>query len=329
MSFGRDVGPMSVGPLGVARLRLADVHPGEPLALGIALLAVQVSSTADFGTVVGQTLGVLVALGIVAAFLVVVGLGSILRFAVAVLIAVAILVSATRGGDRIHLVAPLVLLSSIGLLVASRRSSVRAGPMLLGVLGVALLSVALGGLVLRPRNPGGGEGIRERGPANASAQGLLQRIREFLGLDDPAGSSSVDSPEPLPSPNPSSDSLNPWLMLIVVLIALIVAVVVWGFVRRRRSSRRGGVFGAKSELIARFERVGSSAGRERDPSEGLLDYGASFAQPADARPRDAGVAISGALYDSLDGTPAAAEKLVRDLETNPPAGPEDRLKPDQ
>ncbi len=292
------------------RLRSVDTaETGSLLCAAAALLVVWPVA------ILGRGLPLTIGFALLALLLVAVGVPLVLRTLSVALIVMAIVVSATDGGLRIHVVAPLVFLAVATVSSVGSPSVRRLLSLLVGAIGVGLVSLLLGGWVLHPRSPEAPGSSAAEAPRDSSAEGLWQRLLEFLGLDS-GGADSPGELSPSPSPPPPDDaSLSWWIILLVVALLLALAFLL-GVLLRRRGRRR--TMGPKWALIERFERVGARAGTTREPSQGLVSYGEAFPDPSDPRPRATGEAISSALFHPGVEDPSHAETLLSDLEGNPP-----------
>ena len=295
--------------------RLRGVDSAEAVSLFFAAVALLVVWPV---AIVGRGLPLSIGLALVALLLVAVGVPLVLPTLSVALVVMAIVVSATDGGLRIHLVAPLVFLAVAAASSVGRPSIRRLLSLLLGTVGVGLVSLLLGGWVLHPRSPEAPGSSAADAPRDSSAEGLWQRLLEFLGLDG-GGADGPGELSPSPSPPPVDDASFKWWILLVVVAVLLMLAFFLRLLLRRRGQRRG--MGSKWSLIERFEQVGAQAGTTREPSQGLVSYGEAFPDPADPRPRITGEAISSALFHPGVNDPSFAERLLEDLEGQPPTRP--------
>ncbi len=292
--------------------RLRSVDNAEAVSLFFAAAALLVVWPL---AILGRGLPLSIGFALLALLLVAVGVPLVLRTLSVALIVMAIVISATDGGLRIHVVAPLVFLAVAALSSVGSPSVRRLFSLLAGAVGVGLVSLLLGGWVLHPRSPEAPGSSPADAPRDSSADGLWQRLLEFLGLDS-GGADGPGELTPPPSPPPADDASLNWRIILLVVALLLALAFLLRVVFRRGGQRRR--MGSKWSLIERFERVGARAGTTREPSQGLVSYGEAFPDPSDPRPRATGEAISSALFHPGVEDPSYAERLLEDLEGKPP-----------
>ena len=179
--------------------RLRSVGTAEAVSLLFAAAALLVVWPV---AIVGRGLPLSVGIALLALLLVAVGVPLVLRTLSVALIVLAIVVSATDGGLRIHVVAPLVFLAVAAGSSVGSPSIRRSLSLLVGAVGVGLVSLLLGGWVLHPRSPEAPGSSAVDAPRDSSADGLWQQLLEFLGLNGGEAEGPGElSPSP-PSPRP-------------------------------------------------------------------------------------------------------------------------------
>lgn len=283
------------------------------VALALSSIAVLISSD----TSGGQILTAVLLFGLISAFVTLVPQG--VNFAVTSIAVIAILKAAQPDSPTIHLVPMLVIFSAGSIqVVAEDRRLPRPSVIFAGIVSF-FLSILFTNVVLSPDSAGGGaSGSNNQADSGSGGEpGLLERfvrwVGEMFGSDggDPAeGSRAARPQEPFD-----------WSRLLIALGILIIIAglgyLMWRMLRRFGGPGSGGLGGRSSDLVRRFEKVGSDAGMTRSPSVGLMSYGQELSSTGDERPLNTGGLVSAAIYDPGQQISDLANAAVLDLESSP------------
>lgn len=148
-------------------------------------------------------------------------------------------------------------------------------------------------------------------------------VKQFFGLEDGdvATGEGEDAP-PLGRPQPPDEGPNWWRILLVAFVAVVLVAVILLLIRSWRRRRGSGDVMGPNWAVARLDRVGATAARDRAAGEGPLTYGVAVDRAVDdTRVGRAGALISEAIYDPATRDfehEDAVRSALDDLEATPP-----------